>query len=595
MFGISLSLYLYELQIQETAQEAVTESVYKAADSVDNYIRNTSEIMGSIYQQQSSFGFQYSSALAYLLPNVQAGLNLEHKGLVIKSFLESLIKYQPDYLYNVFLVEQDGSVSYASNPRMVSSRNLDYIFADRSWYRMITENPSKRIQTVWCTEEISDFLYRPTDRNLVLFARNIYDISANLQDNQVVATLFFSLDTSYFDSFFDYENREIYQYHIIDGEGLVLYSTNQEQIGKSFPSVSSFVADGSIQSRDIPGRSDQYDICAFPSKRTDWIIVGEVNRTLLASNFTKIRYAFSSIIIAVCFLSVLAFSFFYKLTAQPVGIIFQNIRRMEQGVLSGFTEVNSGDEFGSINRGLIQMAEKLDQHIQSSYITELRCRESELYALQSQLRPHFLLNALESIRMHLVARDDPETAHAVKLLGCILRNGLAGIDGDTTLGEERVLIQNYLDFQQYRFGNRIRLDWNIAECYDTYLIPRMILQPLIENCFKHAFSQTENGGIITLNILPGKGTYQLILRDNGVGMTIDQLTQLHNQLKFGEEPLRGEHIGLINIQDRICRRFGKKYGLSIFSMENQGTVVTLQLPEFLRGEDFDKSTRPDCR
>jgi len=195
---------------------------------------------------------------------------------------------------------------------------------------------------------------------------------------------------------------------------------------------------------------------------------------------------------------------------------------------------------------------------------------TEMSFLQAQIKPHFLYNALSAIA-NVCEKDGKKASKLIIDLALYLRASLEfnHVDKMTTLEKELEFVQTYFNIEQARFGEKIQLRQEIAVPLD-YQMPVLILQPLVENAVRHGISKKNEGGTVDISMIPTKEGACLEIKDDGVGMDAEKLSNL-----FSEE--QSDHVGLHNIQHRLLRLYGK--GLTISSEAGRGTCVRLVIPE----------------
>ncbi len=205
------------------------------------------------------------------------------------------------------------------------------------------------------------------------------------------------------------------------------------------------------------------------------------------------------------------------------------------------------------------------------YQRELLSR-SELKALQAQINPHFLFNAINTIVS--LTRTQPEDARELLMhLGNYFRNNLQGQVVDVDLYKEVEHINSYIQIEKARFGDKLQIVYDIPQDINCK-IPPLLLQPLVENAIKHGVLQKLEGGKIEIIAYEEGDNTRLVVRDNGVGMTEECLSGLF-KLNIDEE---NNSIGLRNINERLVNKYGKEYGLNIFSKPGEGTIASLVIP-----------------
>lgn len=220
---------------------------------------------------------------------------------------------------------------------------------------------------------------------------------------------------------------------------------------------------------------------------------------------------------------------------------------------------------------------------------EIFDKQTELTALQSQINPHFLYNTLESIRGQALMDDNAEIAGMVEALSSFFRYSISRKGKLVTLRDELANINNYMLIQRYRFNNRFSLevivDEEDEEAYD-YLIPKLIIQPVVENAIYHGLEEKLEGGQVIIEVIVTEKNLILTISDNGSGidgMTLDKLNRrIHSQSMRVEDEdsqkQRNTGIALPNIHKRIQLLFGEEYGVNVYSTVGQGTDVEITIP-----------------
>ncbi|MBT2288408.1 sensor histidine kinase [Paenibacillus albidus] len=230
------------------------------------------------------------------------------------------------------------------------------------------------------------------------------------------------------------------------------------------------------------------------------------------------------------------------------------------------------DEIDGLTTSLLESNTKL-------YKAELVKKQAELAFLQSQINPHFLYNTLESIKGMAVEQGSEEIFHMVKSLAYVFRYSIKAAD-IIPLQEEITLVKSHIYIQQIRFVNRFTVAYQFQESILTSRVPKMILQPLVENAIFHGIEPKTGSGhlMITGEVLEGE--LVLTIRDNGVGIERDKLKELQATIiSFQEtEEDRPGGIGLVNVNNRIKMQYGENYGIVITSELGIGTEIQIRLP-----------------
>ncbi|WP_181592841.1 sensor histidine kinase [Paenibacillus sp. YN15] len=277
----------------------------------------------------------------------------------------------------------------------------------------------------------------------------------------------------------------------------------------------------------------------------------------------------------------------------PLRQLVSGMRRMREGDFDTRLTVRTDDELGFISGSFNDMAQNIKTLISEVYERQLNAREAELTALQAQLNPHFLYNTLDTIYWNIYLKNDKQTAKLVVSLSNMLRYALEPVDTYTTLNEEMTQTRNYLAIQSSRFGEDLEIMIQVDEEIAAAPVPRLILQPLVENAFVHGFANKAESKVLIIRAfrLPREKTEAMRIEiiDNGKGMAEEEVREL---LAHAEEPaaarlspVQGDDsakrkvpIGLRNVTRRIHLLYGHEYGVDIESKPNAGTAIRLTLP-----------------
>ena len=218
---------------------------------------------------------------------------------------------------------------------------------------------------------------------------------------------------------------------------------------------------------------------------------------------------------------------------------------------------------------------------ENSFEKELRLKQANLATLQSQINPHFLYNTLECIRGMALLNDQEEIADLAWSLSRFFRYSISGKSDYSTLREELSNIQDYTRIQNYRFQQRFSLSIEEDDFVMDTVIPRLTLQPVVENAILHGLHDVTEGGEIRIHVEKIDENICITISDNGCGMSPEVLEKLSHRVLYGsEEENRKGHtgIGMHNVDRRLKLYYGPAYGITIYSAETVGTDVEIRIP-----------------
>lgn len=215
---------------------------------------------------------------------------------------------------------------------------------------------------------------------------------------------------------------------------------------------------------------------------------------------------------------------------------------------------------------------------------------AEISALQSQINPHFLYNTLDTMRGQALMDDAPIVAEMAEALSHIFRYSISNPDQLVTLQAELRNVNQYMMIQNFRFEDKFRLEIHCEESGLTgYYIPKLVLQPIIENAVYHGLETKREGGVIRIHIYAAENLLVIAIHDNGKGMSEEQLSHVNESLRHCYSVIqthRKRHtgVGLSNIHQRIRLLFGSSYGLVVQSTPAAGTQIEVLLPIIMNPE-----------
>ena len=260
------------------------------------------------------------------------------------------------------------------------------------------------------------------------------------------------------------------------------------------------------------------------------------------------------------------------------------------------------DEIGRLGRIFNYMTQKNLELLKQVDEEAKKKREFELALIQEQVKPHFLYNTLDIIIMLIEMNRSKEAARVTQKLANYYKNSLSGSEEIVTIEREIQIIRDYLDLQTMRYGDKFTYEIDVEDAVKTSLIPKMTLQPLVENAIYHGLKNKPDWGriLVTGSIVKGSGTDQyveLAVIDDGVGMPkeeqdrLNELLETRDSFSTEEKDLEkeavitdhdltkgGSHFGLYSVAKRIKLYFGKEYGARIVSKENEGTKIFVTVP-----------------
>lgn len=352
--------------------------------------------------------------------------------------------------------------------------------------------------------------------------------------------------------------------------------------------------------------------------RSNWTIVAVSSLKVLNQKAVETRNFGYMIALACSLLAFILMYFFVRRFLAPLLNIVKLMREFEQGNLSVSFPAHRNDEMGylgtSFNGLVSRVNEMLDENTQlvkQVYETQLLQKEAQVQALYNQIRPHFLFNTLNMISMQMQTGKQDKAIDHLHKLSSMLRS-MTFMDKDIPLQKEVDLLKAYLSIQSSRYEGRLDYEINVDSALLSMPIPALLLQPIVENAVIHGCeAKREMTHIVITAAQQPHGGIRITIADSGQGMSAEALQRLRDKLElevtgksepdYREKPElnaekgdikisergtpasghthNGTGIGLLNVNRRIKLKYGPEFGIHVESLPEQGTTVTIHLPE----------------
>nr|WP_296032914.1 sensor histidine kinase [uncultured Dorea sp.] len=375
----------------------------------------------------------------------------------------------------------------------------------------------------------------------------------------------------------DPANQELDQIKLI-GDGKVIATREVSRIGRSF---SEKKYKKWIHHSETAGADEKniYIYCEGSFSRCG-IFAGVKKRAVLSDLMQMRKYIFG---IAAGFgiIALMAAVYISRIVYKPVQKLMTAMKAVSDGEMDTRAEIVSKDEIGLAAEEFNRMLDRIEDLIRQLIQEEKKKKDAELEALQYQITPHFMYNTLNSIKCYALIHDQKEIATVIEdfvelLQTCIQKKGTF-----LTVAEEVQVLENYIHLQEFRNGENYQVEYKIEWEAQQCKIPRLILQPLVENAIIHGLDLKNDQKRLIIEAYTSGSRLYLKITDNGRGMTEEQIEELLK--KKGKKTKGLTAVGIPNIQDRLNLYYGRQAKLTLKS-EGEGTIATIYLP-VNRGED----------
>ena len=407
---------------------------------------------------------------------------------------------------------------------------------------------------------------------------------ADTDNRRILGTMFIAVQLTFIDRILhDFEKNDKADLWVMNGKGERLYHTDPEMIGTFDAEIDRYpIRNGSFRTT---GAGPQRLVSVTESAELGWVFVHSIPLKYLTEKTDLVRnvtiFAFIGVVLVTAILAVVLS---LNIT-RPLKKLSRLMKNAEMGHFQVDHSLQSRDEVGSLARSFNSMITTTRELIQTNYRIEIRQKEAELYALQSQINPHFIYNTLETIGMAVEERETETVVDMVTLLGRMLRFSVGNKAKSVPLTDEVQHIRDYLTIQKYRFENRLTFDIQLGADIERENLysPKFILQPIVENAIKHGL-ETRKALDIQIGIgkemsfRSGKQDVVYRIRDNGPGIPAERMAELEEALRSDTHIDKDSGFGLSNVNARIVLMHGPEYGIQLHSIYGKGTEVIVRIP-----------------
>ena len=361
---------------------------------------------------------------------------------------------------------------------------------------------------------------------------------------------------------------------ILDGNGNLIYHPQQQLLysGLKTEKIQEVLESG--ESNFVTEDGKLYSISK--SRETGWTVVGVsyIDELLKNSDETSRIYIISAVMILLAAL-VLAYVLSYGIT-KPIMLLGDSMKEVEIGHFDhAVLDVSGQNEIARLSSAFNMMITEIKHQMEQNVEEQRQKRNSELRALQAQINPHFLYNTLDSIIWMAEWGKTKEVVLMTSSLAKLLRQSISNQNELVRVEEEVAYTRSYLTIQKMRYKDKLDYDIQVSPEALGQKIPKLVLQPLVENAIYHGIKYKEGKGVVQIEGQLEQKELILRISDDGIGMTEEQLAKIFEKR---ETDIRKNGVGVLNVHERIQLYYGKDYGLRLSSTLGEGTVVEVHNP-----------------
>lgn len=421
-------------------------------------------------------------------------------------------------------------------------------------------------------------------RNYATDNKLVFSLAMPIKSTSDFSTLGYmivDLDYSYFDALMNDINYSDNSDIMIVNRDQILYSKYEEKIHGPLDDEFRKLLYSEPAGSELFCSGDETNFYSFyPIEDTDWKVVSVHSLSSYTSKSTTI---FNFMLMAALFslaVSIVILVMISSAITRPLNKLASLMENVQNGNFNVRFHPKYHDEVGKLGTSFNYMISYTNSLIDNVYKLQIAEKEAVIFALQSQINPHFLYNTLQMISDFAETGDDEEVSAVCSRLSSIFRYSIDGKSRYVRLGDEVEHVKNYVYIQSIRLNHRFVFSLQIPEeCYNIH-VPRLILQPLVENSVSHGIYDKLKDGKIVISAILRDSVLHIKITDNGLGIAEEKLTFLREALRPGRSPeeFGSKSIGISNVNHRLILSYGPEYGLTIESSPGHGTVITIRIP-----------------
>ncbi|PWW36167.1 MULTISPECIES: cache domain-containing sensor histidine kinase [Paenibacillus] len=457
-----------------------------------------------------------------------------------------------DRVFSIYLYNLNGGQDLFVSPNQPI--DPDFKVANELWFKKFMHDNDR---TITLTTRIDEQL-----ENKILavsHARKIHDVASG----ELLGVIVVSIDIK----FIEIVNRNLQEglrsrFMIVDENDKIVYNVNDRLIGTLF--------------RDNVRPPESLNVVVTsPLSQQKWTTYLYMPLDELTADGKILGHNLVTLSIVLVLFAAIISIFLSHVITTPIKKLLRNISLVEKGQFEQVEHIRSRDEIGHLSVRFNKMSHELKRMVERMQREEIEKAKAEMRALHDQIKPHFLYNTLGSVKWIASMQQADKIVEMTDALISMLRYATRSDGTLVTIREEIDNIANYVTIQNVRYYDCIQMKYEIEDRLLDYHMPKMILQPIVENAIFHGLAELEEDGVITIRIQPRGSDIVIEVCDNGIGM--DQHT-IQNFMEDKLEADKGTGIGLHNVQRRIQLHFGKPYGMQVASQIGEGTTFTILLP-----------------
>ncbi len=376
-------------------------------------------------------------------------------------------------------------------------------------------------------------------------------------------------------------------YYLCDESGRLIYHPKQIQISNGISGENSEkIAKCKDGIYEDFFQGEHRKVVVDTISYTGWKLVGVIPYSTFTSRMINLRYFIVLLFIVMIMMLLLVNRLVSNRISRPIRMLNESVSSYEAGEKPQIY-IGGSQEIRHLSNSIQRSYEQIDELMNEIVLEQNQRRKSELDALQSQINPHFLYNTLDSIMWMVEGERNDEASFMISQLAKLFRVSLSKGHTVISIRDELQHARSYMNIQKVRYKDAFEVEFDVDEELQDYCTAKLILQPLLENSINYGIDQMDDCGHISVHVKKVGDEIWLSVKDNGVGMTEEEVDGALLEEKSINK--HGSGIGLVNVNNRVQILFGKQYGIFIESELDEGTEVFIKIPAIAFTPENQKS------
>lgn len=488
----------------------------------------------------------------------------------LKKYITQLSNDMDSYYgnnYGTFSINRLDGLEY-----ITENQTIDV--SDRDYYKEILVTDKEYV--------ISKPIISKTDKSLITVACYPIFNESSEKIGFVAAAISLKKLTEITDNLMFYNGKSM----ILDSSGTIYTNLNKDISSSLKQTIIEHIpgnSDGSITFYDMTENNMDYVVFYAPIPNSpNWFLSTVVERAALYKDTEMLTKSLVSIWFLLLFVAISISYFISKLATKRIQILSNAMQDVRMGKLETSIVLNGDDELSSLADDFNGMVEDIKKLLNRIYQQQKEERQRELQVLQSQINPHFLYNTLDTLQWKALEHNALELSEMIVSLSSFFRISLSKGKELITLEKELEHVKNYLIIQQFRYSDILDYEINCDPSLYSYQLPKIIIQPLVENAIYHGIKPKLAHGTVKINVFEEQDYLNIVVEDDGVGISHEKLINIRKNL---EEHFAGNNYGLYNVNRRLLLHYEQDSKITINSTENQGTSITMKILKIMEKED----------